>query len=131
MNTPEIEYAATSHHRFLAHLWRELPNGPLMSRPASIRILTVHHPCMLAIGDHPIGYFKHTAIVPGGRYLITITTGHIVQMWDLGFTAREMINGRPVATAYIFGLTDNYDMLVQPSPDGNGIRFLLVINVDQ
>ena len=133
MTTSELEFATTSHERYLARLWKELPYDselPLLN-PVSIRILTLHPHIVPAVEEHPYGYFKHSAIVPGGRFLITTTTTDIVQMWDLGYTPRGLINPCPLASAYVHAMDDDYDMLVQPSSDGNAVRVLLVVSFDE
>ena len=130
MTTSELEFATTSHERYLARLWKELHDITLLN-PVSIRILTLHPHIAPAVGDHPFGYFKNSAIVPGGRFLITTTTTDIVQMWDLGYTPRELINPCPLASAYVHAMDDDYDMLVQPSSDGDAVRVLLVVSFDE
>jgi hypothetical protein len=129
MNRAELEYATTRHNRFLNRLWKGLSDNSELLQPVAIRILTLH-PRIPSVADHPFGYFKQSALVPGGRFLITTTTSDIVQMWDLGFTPSELIKSCPLTSIHIPALDDEYIMLMQPSSDGNAVRVLLVVIFD-
>jgi len=115
MTLPQLEHAATSPMRFLTRLRRDLPTEPI--RPVCTRVLTK----LPAESE-----FEGTFLIPGGRFLITRSSRHLVELWDLGFTPDSVISSQPVASLQF--TEGNVLMLgVQPTGDGLGISMMVEV----
>ena len=116
MTTSQVEHAATSPARFVAHLHCNLPL-PSSIQPMYTRILSFH-----AKNTSLDSYF----LVPGGRYLVTSLRNGRIQLWDLGFSANMAIAPNPLAS------TDVKDFInircLGPTSNGLGIRVVTINN---
>jgi hypothetical protein len=83
-STAQMEHMATCPPRFAA----VLRNGrPSEVAPLAIQILTISRFAEQAYlpSGQTTGHFKVLRLFPGGRFLITVTSSFLMQLWDLGY----------------------------------------------
>jgi hypothetical protein len=110
MSDKALQHAATSASRFTKLLMKcEAPH------PFATRLLnTKPRGSNLDLED--------LTLVPGGRFLFTMSGGSIIHLWDLGYTSEAMIKPFPIASMEGTRL-QFLDM--HPTGDNAGIRLLL------
>jgi hypothetical protein len=111
----ELKHAATSPMCLLLRLQRGELEGPAV--PPSTCILV--NPARTR--------FHARLLVPGGRFLFTITDFNIC-LWDLGYTPHAVINTYPIASISIKG--DNCNKLAGLQPSHDVLGMILIVAMD-
>lgn len=117
MTSSALEFAASTPFRFSEFLKRQSYNHRFPVQPMVTRILTPRK-----LPDSPF-HIITLKLIPGGRFLLTYTTDHMLSLWDLGFNPDTMIKPFPVASAKLSPALA--DFLVQPTSDGLGIHVVM------
>ncbi|KAJ7597751.1 hypothetical protein C8J56DRAFT_920848 [Mycena floridula] len=123
LSLKELEYLATCEYRFRNRLKTELDavNSHVLS-PVCTRLLQIspqNYP------QHDIGEFDEACLVPGGRYLLTVTDTGLLQVWDLGFSPDAMIQSIPIATLIVEDIECSWRICAQPTPNAQGLTILV------
>ncbi|TFK38211.1 hypothetical protein BDQ12DRAFT_735788 [Crucibulum laeve] len=131
MQRQDLEYAAISPFRWLAHHLQKRPETelqiPSTLEPYSKRILKPHpesppNPPDTYDSEYPFGNFYRVYLVPGGRFLIS-SHFDCFCVWDLGYSPKPL-SPKPWPLAFLD--KKSHDMLlVRPTPDGLGIRMFI------
>jgi hypothetical protein len=127
MSLAQLQHASTSPSKFTSLLRHhsQISNGSV--QPLSRRVLA---PRPLAPIPSPISpndlteddSFVHLCLVPGGRWLITLTESNLMQLWDLGLAADSMIKPLPLATISLGeGASVQFPPDVQVNRAGDGL----------
>jgi hypothetical protein len=67
---------------------------------------------------------KQAHLVSGGRFLVTISTSKLLQLWDIGFVWDTLLDWQPLASVQI--ISDLFSCFeVLPARDGNGLHVIL------
>ncbi|KAJ7666059.1 hypothetical protein DFH06DRAFT_266202 [Mycena polygramma] len=119
MSRTDLEHAATSPARFIAHISNDRPADALV--PAfSTRLFQYRLP-KLATGNP--GDIEFMRLIPGGRYLVTATAVGRISLWDLGHSPAAIINPYPLASTVLPHRPSQ--LLIQPTKDNQGFRILV------
>jgi hypothetical protein len=122
MSLSQLEHAATSPSRF-ANVLRHKTRPHNIIQHVANRILSQHS--TLSATPNIEACFEHLSIVPGGRFLVTMSVRRphekFLQLWDLGFNSEMEINSQPVATAPLGKGRIHYKPETQVAPDGQGL----------
>jgi hypothetical protein len=63
-------------------------------------------------------------LVPGGRYLFTISA-HTVKLWDIGFYTDMPMNEVPIASMHNAAFGERLDFkALEPTADGSGLQMV-------
>ena len=120
MSLLELEYLATAHSRLVKGLWSEI-NDSYPLAPISTRIISLSR---RNLSSYPLGHFKNFALVPGGRFIVTLTGAglssvDLIQLWDIGYCAGAIVSDRPVAS---LETTSHFTkMYAAPTHDATGV----------
>jgi hypothetical protein len=122
MATLDLEHVATAPYRFSTRLRNEFGEEPF--EPVSTRSICHRD------SSQGSRLFFCMKLVPGGRFLLTYTLKHILQLWDFGLTPNASLGPLPLAT-----ITTNTAerlsilivMHVQPTSDQSGILVLTLL----
>jgi hypothetical protein len=121
MVTFDLEHVATAHHRFAARLRNEL--GAESLTPIMTRIIDPRLHTRGSNIQFP-GTISCLKLVPGGRFLLSLSEFGVIQLWDLGFASNVFSSCQPIATATIAN-NDWADLWICPTLDGLGILVLM------
>lgn len=116
MSITELEHATTSHFRFNSRLMKELSFDTQL-QPVSIQILQTE--------EH---LFEKFTLIPGGRFLLSVSFPDEVQLWDLGSSVDRMIINSPLASVTVPNLIIPESLGVQSivTSDGKGLLLFTV-----
>ncbi|KAJ7597752.1 hypothetical protein C8J56DRAFT_1159592 [Mycena floridula] len=121
LSVQELEYLSTSEYRFTTRLRTQLTSEHDL-RPTCARLLNLfsenYHDC-------DVGIFDDAYLIPGGRYLLTITTTSMLQLWDLGYTPNSIIPMVPSASLLVEKWVAWKTIRTQPSNDGYGLDIIV------
>lgn len=122
MGLSELEHSVMSPVRFTTFLKRVGNSLDACNArfPCVSRILPYRLP---GISD-PLPDLSSIYLVPGGRFLLTSSTGSVITLWDIGYNACAPIDPFPVASAVLEHAITKFE--VQATGDGLGIRIFIV-----
>lgn len=126
MTTAQLEHAATRPARFAA----VLRNGPLSEDvvPLATQILSLSKYAEQLEGGRTTGHFTFLRLVTGGRFLITITSTFLLQLWRLGLNPDDLLQPYPMVSTFLTA-DDVLDMLPQVFSGGLSLRVLVVAKI--
>ncbi|KAJ6514537.1 hypothetical protein DFH09DRAFT_1432646 [Mycena vulgaris] len=120
-SAPQLEHAATSPARFIAHLSKVIPVDDFI--PAfSTRIFQPRLP-KASPADSLLGQVSPMRLIPGGRYLVTSSDTARVSVWDLGFSPATVISPYPLVSIVLSEAPAEF--LIQPTKDHKGFRLVV------
>ncbi|KAJ7689473.1 hypothetical protein B0H17DRAFT_1066715 [Mycena rosella] len=122
MSLADLEHAATSPARFIAQISKDRAADDLI--PAfSTRLFEPRLPKSSSPTEPLLGNVSMMRLIPGGRYLVTSSDTAHVCVWDLGYSPAAVINPYPFVSTVL--PEEPTDLLIQPTTDHNGFRFLV------
>ncbi|KAK7044780.1 F-box domain-containing protein [Favolaschia claudopus] len=120
MSLRDLEHAATSPARFIAHLSKQRETEEII--PAlSTRIFQPRLPRPLTGISGDISRMR---LIPGGRYLVTTSNLARMSVWDLGHRPAAIIKPYPLVSIVLSFQPS--ELLIQPTEDHSGFRILTI-----
>ncbi|KAJ7108610.1 hypothetical protein C8R44DRAFT_803195 [Mycena epipterygia] len=123
MTLAALEHAATSPARFLAQMSKNRATDDQV--PAfSTRLFQPRLP-KSSPGD--LGEVRLIRLIPGGRYLVTSSSGARISVWDIGYSPAAVLNPYSVVSTVLAEAPT--ELLIQPTKNRKGFRILVFYTV--